>query len=37
MEMDNFNEEQMNVLKEHNEFLLGENERLAKACEKYMS
>jgi len=25
------------MLKEHNSFLVTENEKLAKACEKYMS
>ncbi len=27
----------MNLLKEHNTFLTSENEKLAKACEKYMA
>jgi hypothetical protein len=36
MEMDNYNEEQITMLKQHNEFLTGENEKLVKACERYM-
>jgi hypothetical protein len=27
----------MKVLKDHNDFLLSENEKLSKACEKYMA
>lgn len=37
MEMDNYNEEQINMLKQHNEFLTSENEKLSKACERYMT
>ena len=36
MEMDVYNEEQNNLLKEQNEFLAGENEKLTKMVEKYM-
>ena len=36
MEMDVYNEEQNNLLKEQNEFLAGENEKLTKMLEKYM-
>ncbi len=32
MEMDNYNEEQITMLKQHNEFLTTENEKLSKAC-----
>lgn len=37
MEMENYNEEQIKILREHNEFLTSENEKLVKACEKYMN
>jgi hypothetical protein len=36
MQMDSYNEEQIRILKEHNGFLVSENEKLVKACEKYM-
>lgn len=31
-QMDDYNEEQIRILKEHNGFLVNENEKLAKAC-----
>lgn len=34
--MENYNEEQIKVLREHNELLLAENEKLSKAVEKYI-
>lgn len=37
MEMENYNEEKMKVLKDQNDFLLTQNEKLTKACEKYMN
>lgn len=36
-QMEDYNEEQIKILKEHNGFLVAENEKLAKACEKYMT
>lgn len=36
IQMDNFNEEQIKMLKEHNCFLVEQNEKLVRACEKYM-
>lgn len=36
-QMESYNEEQIRMLKEHNGFLLEENEKLVKACEKYMA
>lgn len=36
MEMNDYNEEQVRILKEHNDFLTSENEKLSAACEKYM-
>lgn len=35
--MDDYNEEQIRILKEHNGFLVNQNQKLAKACEKYMA
>ncbi len=35
MEMDDYNQQQNEVLKEQNTFLMNENERLSKMCEKY--
>lgn len=37
MEMDEYNTQQNEILKEQNTFLLNENERLTKMCEKYKS
>ena len=36
-EMAVFNEEQLEMLKKHNDFLTNENAKLSKACEKYMN
>ena len=36
LEMDSYNEEQLKVLRSQNDMLTSENEKLAKACEKYM-
>ena len=35
MEMDEYNSQQNEILKEQNTFLMGENERLTRMCEKY--
>lgn len=35
--MSQHHEEQFNILKEQNEFLTAENEKLIKACERYMN
>jgi hypothetical protein len=37
LEMSQHHEEQFNILKEQNEFLTTENEKLIKACERYMN
>lgn len=37
LQLDNYNEEQLAMLKEQNELLANENEKLAKVCEKWMA
>ena len=36
-QMEDYNEEQIKILKDHNTFLVNENQKLAKACQKYMA
>ena len=37
MQMEDYNEEQIKMLKEQNNLLVEENEKLGKACQKYMA